>query len=219
MMVYHFAKIAPAIDVNAGGKVRNAAFGDWRSKNPAKQEGRYSKFSPLGQAYSLMANTSTEPDKFVPALITYMTSKGYGGLYLTDRDPVKEAAARGHGEEYGSDIEWHYVVTLGKNFGVKPKVDVYHDAYYGGPDGSTYQKFVKKASIPVLAAKEEEEQRKRIAAYEKEQKEKEEAKGKPIDSAAILENLAVERRKTKAAKTRRSQPGTRNYIKGLKGLK
>lgn len=130
-IVANFAKVAPSFETNAGGKSYKAAYGDWKSNNPAKREGRYHKFSSLGRAYSSMPNITVEPDKFVPALITYMTTKGYGGLYLTDRDPEKEAAAKGHGEKYGTDIEWHYVVTLGKDYGAKPKVETFESKAYG----------------------------------------------------------------------------------------
>jgi hypothetical protein len=79
-----------------------------------------------------MYNVSVEPDKFVPALITYLTTKGYSGLYLTDRDPEKEIR-----DDY-TDIEWHYVVTLGNDFGKKANLDTYYNDY-------DKKKFIKKA--------------------------------------------------------------------------
>jgi hypothetical protein len=116
-MVNNFLKILPSLGQFGSRKVQTAAWGDYtRGK-----EGRYKKFSGLGRAYSLMSNVAAEPDQFVPALTTYMNSKGYGSLYLTDRDPEKEAKE----EPYGTDIEWHYVVTLNPT---KPRLDVFsHD--------------------------------------------------------------------------------------------
>lgn len=148
-MVHNFLKVAPSL--GGSGKVQKAAFGDW-GKTPTT-EGRYRSFSGAGRAYATMHNVMAEPDKFVTALTAYMINKGYGGLYLTDRDPVEEAKGR------GTDIEWHYVVTLGP----RPKLEVYEYDFDA-------KRFVKKAaSIPELAEQELAAHRKWRAEYAKKQ--------------------------------------------------
>ncbi len=235
MLVYNFAtKIAPTLDINSpNSRVRKAAWGDDKKGT----EGRYHKFSGLGQAYATMANVTVEPDKFIPALITFMTTKGYGGLYLTDRDPDKEAAERqnGHG---GTDIKWHYVVTLGKDYGGKPTVDAYTAEAYGpkvpGWINSATGKptmigsrehFVKRGpSIPALAEKEERDRKRMQKKYEKEDRErkaKEEAakKGTVVQEMSIYESQKAAEARVKKIRSSRGQLGTRVYTKGLKGLK
>lgn len=122
--VSNFVDLAPRLDGNSPSrKVQTSVYGG----------SRYGRLSGLGRAYAGMYNVSVEPDKFVPALITYLTTKGYSGLYLTDRDPEKESQ-----EGDGTDIEWHYVITLGSDFGKKAKLESY---YYN----SSKHRFVKKA--------------------------------------------------------------------------
>jgi len=144
IMVHNFLKVAPSLA--GGGKVQSAAWGS------GPKPGRYRAFSGVGRAYATMHNVLGEPDKFVPALISYMTNKGYGGLYLTDRDPEEEIKGDGY-----TDIKWHYLVTLGP----RPKLDAYEFDF-------SKKQFVKQsASIPELAEKEQIENRKRAAEYEK----------------------------------------------------
>jgi len=206
-LVYNFAKFSPRIDGNSSGStMQKVAFGDWSSKDPVKREGKYHKLPPLGQAYSTMYNVTVDPDKFVPALISFMINKGYGGVYITDRDPVKEAAEKGHGDEYGTDIEWHYVVTLGKEYGAAPKVDVFESIAYGpkkllyrdsnGKDVmyGSLQKFVSRGSVPQAIALEERKYRA--------QQEKEEAEKKLNEEKSLLTPLTpIKRGRRKSALT------------------
>jgi hypothetical protein len=122
-LVRNFVNLAPRIDGNVGRQVQHAAFGH------GEKEGRYHKFSQMGQAYSTMFNVSAEPSKFISVLIGYMQSKGYGGVYLTDRDPIAEAAKKGHGDPYGTDIDWFYKVVMDGKGGLK--LQVYKSTDYG----------------------------------------------------------------------------------------
>jgi len=211
MMVWNFAKLAPRIDQNApqSKRLRTAAWGDF-SKGTA---GRYRSMPGIMRAASLMANTSVEPDKFVPALIAYMATKGYGGIYMTDRDPEKEAAAKGRGEEFGTDIEWHYVVALGRDYGDKLEVETYEATDYGPRKPlftdehgkvvtiGSLQKFVKRGPVPQLAIKERREQKRRIAAYEKEQRSKAVTLGEP---SSVLSSPGSRRRVSRRSTGARS---------------
>ena len=116
----NFLKVLPSLGQYGTRKVQKAVWGDWEKE----KSGRYDVVSPRGRALAGMYNVAVEPDQFVPALISYLMSKGYGGIYLTDRDPVKEAL------EDWTDIAWHYVVNLNPRGG-KPKLDVYESTVEG----------------------------------------------------------------------------------------
>lgn len=112
-LVKYFTNIAPAIDPNSG-------FSKYKSfrKDPKTGKETY-KYSP----YGFVPNAAGEPSKYIAALLGYLWKKGYTHAYLTDRDPVKEA------KEDWSDIEWHYVVNLGR--GGKPALKVFRQDYTG----------------------------------------------------------------------------------------
>lgn len=142
----------------------------WKSgwTSPVDRPGGYVKRSPLGKAYTGMANVLWEPDQFMTALTTYLHSKGYGGTYLTDRDPEKEA------REKWTDIEWHYVITLPPYLKqAKPKLAVYELVGEGSGE-SRKERFVKKsAPVPELVEQELAERERSRKRYEKEQKARE----------------------------------------------
>lgn len=154
ILLSNFLKVLPSLGQFGSRKVHRAAWGDWKKG----LEGRYQRFSGRGRAYATMHNVAAEPDQFIPALSSYLMSKGYGSVYLTDRDPVKEA------KEDWTDIEWHYVVTL--KLDGKPKLEVYEYDY----DKKGFKR--RSRSVEELAEAEQREWRRRQEEYEQEQKSK-----------------------------------------------
>lgn len=175
--VYNFLNAVKSMGQH--GKVHKKVW-DWSTSGGRS---RYEKISPRGRAYSSMANVLWEADQFLPALTTYLHSKGYGGTYLTNRDPEEEA------KRDWTDIEWHYVITLPPFLkAAKPKLEVYEHMYdeHRTPKGW----FVKKtASMPELVEKELEERRRYRAEYEKKQKAEEQAKKRSARASSGLHGM------------------------------
>lgn len=99
-----FAKAAPRIDPNS-------PFYKGTPSNPSSKWCRI-VYSP---------NVSLEASRFITGFIGYFTRVGHSSLYMTKRDPIKEAI------KGWTDIEYYYIVFLDGKGSIKIDVLSYED--------------------------------------------------------------------------------------------